>query len=136
MALKGLKPQMMVGYLGVGKESFRYWRESLDPNPHRSIFSSSDLFTYQLIKLLIREQGITLKLLKNCRIKPLFKYFLNHPLNSLVDHLLQIDTDSGSVEIFEAHSKNVKYGFSIHIVPLSHVINEHRNALERFGNSL
>lgn len=134
MKLNGLKPQMMVAYLGVGKESFRHWREDFDPNPHRSFFGSSDLFTYQLIKLLIREQGIPPRLLKKCGFQSLFDYFHHHTLDTIKDSLLQVDTDACTVNVLSSSSSRLCFGFSIHTVPLSQVIDEHRRSLETFGN--
>lgn len=131
--MHGFKPQEMASLLQIHKETFRYWRANLDPNPNRSKFNSRDLLVYRLIKFFVKQHGEPPKTLKNCGITRIFESIGSHDIETLRESLILLDTDRGCIEFLTLDRSPSKFGFGIHYVPFAPVVDEHKNALLSFG---
>ena len=129
----GFKPQQMCDLLGVGKETFRYWRRELDPNPPRALFSSLDLLIYRLIKYLVKIQEEPPKTLKTCGFNTLFTQLSGRDLSEIRGALLFIDVPDHKMQLMEEDERPSRFGFGLHYVPLLPVVQEHEDALVHFG---
>lgn len=129
----GFKPQQMCDLLGVGKETFRYWRKELDPNPPRALFSSLDLLVYRLVKYLVKVQEEPPKTLKSCGFHALFAQLSERDLSDIREFLLFIDVPDQKIQLMEEGHRPSRFGFGLHYVPLLPVVTEHEDALVHFG---
>lgn len=131
--MSGFKPQEMTSLLSVNKETFRYWREQLDPNPHRAKFSASDILIYRLIKFLVHRGEVRVKTLKTCGIAELFNTIHSHAIGDLRQRFIMLDTDSHSIQFLPPNEQPAHFGFNIHYMPFEQVVTEHEKALLTFG---
>ncbi len=131
--MSGFKPQEMTDLLSVPPQSFRYWREQLDPFPHKARFTASDLLAYRIVKFLIHYQDLHAKTLRACGISGIFEWVRYEKLKQVRDSLLQLDTRRQEMIMLAPGTAPKSFGFGVHIVPLAEVVNEHEHALLTFG---
>lgn len=70
--IRGYKPQVLMQLVDIPKERFRYWRAHLDPNPHRSHFTFSDIFAYRIMKSFVIDRREKVEFLSHLNWSTLF----------------------------------------------------------------
>ena len=129
----GFKPHLVREILGLGKEQFRYWRNNIDPTPSRPFFSTSDLLTYRVIKVLILDKHISVKYLKNLDLTELFIYFQITKNSDLVDKYIMLDEENNIYKIISVEEIVSYIRNKIALINLRQVSEDHNKELEDFG---
>ena len=67
-----IKPKGVCQLLEIPKETLRYWRQHIDPQPNRKIFSTNNVFVYRMIKALIRRHYVPTGKVRQCNWSVIF----------------------------------------------------------------
>lgn len=131
--LKGFKPGQMTYFLEVGNQTFRYWKENLDPGVSRKSFNTRDLLVYRIIKVLVAKRGLCIKVLKKFNMELLFEWGYSTSMDTAKDTLLIFDTGDWTIEFKPSDTRLDIYNIDLHYLQLHSVVQEHEAALLNFG---
>jgi hypothetical protein len=125
---------MCASLLGVGDQTFRYWRENLFPFKNKKRFTSPELFTFRLFLFFIRRKGVTVCNLKKLQIKNMFLHIANNTCAELQQQIIYIDfTDNTFSFQYTPDPKVDIYSLDIYYLHLRHVVEEHFLSYECYG---
>lgn len=131
--MAGFKPHVVRELLGVGAETLRYWRTSLDPDPKRLYFSSGRVLLYRILTVLIRHHFIPVQCLQRCDIAALSEQCEQVALNVLAQSYLYTDPARNVLRLCEVRPSVPDDNFDALVVPLKGIVERHRDALEQMG---
>lgn len=131
---RGYKPQVVMELLDINRETLRYWRKHVDPNPHRHFYTSGVLLAYQAIKILIRKKHLPVEVLKRCEWREAFRLIESLPLTSVSERLLTINERTFDVKLLNPQETYDRNDLDLHYLPLRPVVDAHVDALLGFGS--
>ncbi|MBL1319700.1 MAG: hypothetical protein COA63_001385 [Methylophaga sp.] len=131
---RGYKPHLVRDILGLSKERFRYWRNKLDPKPHRSYFTYSDILAYRIMKTLIEDKREPVEFLSRFDWSELFKFLTVTSTQDLRIMVVALHVESNSMTIHSlediANNKSNKVIF----VYFEELIEEQFSAFVQLGS--
>ncbi len=126
---QGYKPQVARDVLNVSQETFRYWRENIDPKTARSHFSPSDLLVYRILKAYTMDHGISIKRLKNFDWSKLFTEFNRQSYPKLKNLVVVLNQREGFLKLMTSEEAAHYSHYSNLKVDLKTIIEENIMAL-------
>ena len=100
---KQYTPAIVMSLLGISRETFRYWRHELDPNPHRAKFNYQLLLAYALIQTLVKECWISPRFLKTTNLAEIFHWFeIKHTESERYKMALALDRSEARCYLIES----------------------------------
>ncbi len=125
---------MVSSLLGVGHETVKYWKNHLDPVPHRTGgFSNKDILCYRVFKFLIRKKHLPVKVLKLFHWQDVFESIHSTPLDQLTSKTLIINEGDYTIVLMdECHVVKLDNDHE-HLLGLKRVIEEQMDAYLAYG---
>lgn len=100
---KHYTPAIVMSLLGISRETFRYWRKELDPNPHRSKFNYQLLLAYALVQELVQKCWISPRFLKTTNLNEIFYWFeIEHTESERYNMALALDRSQARCYLIES----------------------------------
>lgn len=124
----GYKPHLSAEILGITKETLRYWKTHLDPNPRRTHFSANTLLAYRVIKALIEDLRFTPSHLKKYDLSLLFDFARDNDLETVENYKILLAADGSSLSFHHEDAPFDMHNRKIAILYLSDLVKEHLNS--------
>lgn len=132
---RGYKPHLVREILGLSKERFRYWRNKLDPKPHRSHFIYSDILAYRVMKTLIEDKREPVEFLSKFDWSELFKSLSLTNNQELKKMVVTLHAESTNMTLQHLEEISGNRSNKVIFVYLEELIDEQFNAFVELGGS-
>ena len=123
-------------HLGLGAQTFRYWRKHCDPNPERSCFRAQDVLCYRIVKTLIVRKHLKPALLKEFDMTVLFRLCYQNSCATLREQKLVLDLAKKTLMLCEEQAPTDMDNNDLIVLALTPLIEEHLEALLNVGGHL
>lgn len=132
--IRGYKPQVLMQLVNLPKERFRYWRAHLDPNPHRSHFTFSDIFAYRIMKSFIDDRREEVAFLAGLDWSTLFTKLANTSYKELRKMVIVLDSQPAKMTIEYLDKANYILSNKVSILYLAPLVDEQFSSFVELGS--